>query len=82
MPKVSDLEPIGKKEPFLHCPNIRLSNHGVPPAGAYLSLERMKHDPRAEPEYGERVPYIIAYNGFQTRLVDCARSPEEFVLDQ
>ncbi|KAI3662608.1 hypothetical protein MP638_000718 [Amoeboaphelidium occidentale] len=56
------------------------SDRGVPPPGAYVSIRRMKEDPRTEPEYGERVPIIISYDGgTNPRLVDAARTPEEFL---
>ena len=61
---------------------LSCSERGLPPPGAYLSLKRMKEDRRAEPQYGERVPYVIAYDGPNSRLIDCARSPEDFVRDE
>jgi DNA polymerase zeta len=39
----------------------------------------MANDPKAEPQYGERVPFVIAYDSSSQRLVDCARCPEEFL---
>jgi hypothetical protein len=41
----------------------------------------MQKDPRAEPQYSERVPYIIAHHVSSNRLVDAARFPEEVTLD-
>lgn len=57
------------------------SDRGVPPPGVFMCLERMKRDPRAAPEYAERVPYVIQYQGPDSRLADCARRPEEAALD-
>lgn len=55
------------------------SEKGIPPPGAFISLEKMKNDIRSEPQYGERVPYVIAYSGPKARLVDCAKSPTDFM---
>lgn len=54
----------------------------LPPPGAALSMRRMLVDPRAEPQYGERVPFIIAYDSSSQRLVDCARDPAEFFANR
>lgn len=52
------------------------STRGLPPPGAIISLENMKRDHRAEPQYGERVPYVVVYsNDGGTRLVDSVVSP-------
>lgn len=70
---------------FIIAKAVRLgtySERGLPPPGAYLSLKNMRNDPRREPQYGERVPYIIAYHGPDARLVESARSPEEFAKDE
>jgi DNA polymerase zeta len=58
------------------------SERGLPPPGAYLALKRMREDHRREPQYGERVPYIVAFDGPNARLVDSARSPEDFASDE
>ncbi|KAI9190114.1 DNA polymerase zeta [Blastocladiella emersonii ATCC 22665] len=53
------------------------SERGLPPPGAYLALRKMKQDPRAEPQYGERVPYLVAYGEPGDRLIDQIKCPRE-----
>ncbi|KAF9965079.1 DNA polymerase zeta [Mortierella alpina] len=43
---------------------------GVPPPGAVVSARRMELDPRSEPQYGERVPYVVVYGDPGARLTD------------
>jgi DNA polymerase zeta len=42
----------------------------------------MVNDPRAEPQYGERVPYVVKAGAPSTRLVDRVVSPEEMLKDK
>ncbi|KAB8356553.1 hypothetical protein FH972_024135 [Carpinus fangiana] len=51
------------------------SNKGPPPAGALISTKRMLADPRAEPQYGERVPYIVVTGAPGARLIDRCVDP-------
>ncbi|EEB05155.1 DNA polymerase zeta catalytic subunit Rev3 [Schizosaccharomyces japonicus yFS275] len=51
------------------------------PPGAALSLRLMLQDARMEPQYGERVPYVIVAAPPNTTLVKRSVSPEEFVND-
>ena len=79
---VSDRVPI---QDFVFAKEVKLgtySTNGVPPPGVALSLAKMKQDPRAEPQYAERVPYVIAYGGPNARLVDSVMAPEDFVLNK
>jgi len=39
-------------------------------------------DPRAEPQYGERVPYVVKAGAPGARLVDRVVSPEEMLKDK
>ena len=39
-------------------------------------------DPRAEPQYGERVPYVVKAGAPGTRLIDRVVSPEEMLTDK
>ncbi|KAI9023323.1 hypothetical protein DFJ74DRAFT_606172 [Hyaloraphidium curvatum] len=55
------------------------SENGIPPPGVWLSTRHMEEDPRAEPQYGERVPYCVAHTGPGARLIDCIVSPQELV---
>ncbi|KAJ2801829.1 hypothetical protein H4R21_002653, partial [Coemansia helicoidea] len=51
------------------------------PAHAKVAADGMAHDRRAEPEHGERVPYIVVGRGPRARLLDRAVPPQA-LLDQ
>ncbi|KAK4058006.1 DNA polymerase zeta [Microbotryomycetes sp. JL221] len=53
----------------------------LPPPGAAVAARMMHSDPRGEPEYGERVPYILYQAEPGTPQVDRAVSPQEFLAD-
>ena len=57
------------------------SNHQLPP-GAHISVQKMADDPNAKTEYGDRIPYIVAYSKPKGRLIDSVVSPEEMVNDK
>ncbi|KAI9193679.1 putative DNA polymerase zeta catalytic subunit [Polychytrium aggregatum] len=59
----------------------RYSENATLPAGAALSTRKMQRDHRSEPQYGERVPYLVAY-GPGTRLVDLVIEPQELVSNR
>jgi DNA polymerase zeta len=71
---------------FIFAKEVKLgtySDNGMPPPGAVLSMQKMRLDPRAAPEYGERVPYLVAYEaGPKSRLVDNILAPEDFLSDR
>ncbi len=52
------------------------SEKGLPPPGALISTKRMLEDPRAEPQYGERVPYVVITGAPGARLIDRCVAPE------
>ncbi|KAI4127173.1 MAG: hypothetical protein LQ338_003350 [Usnochroma carphineum] len=52
------------------------SDKGPPPPGALISTKRMLRDPRAEPQYGERVPYVVITGAPGARLIDRCVAPE------
>lgn len=52
------------------------SDKGVPPPGALISMRKMLNDPRAEPQYGERVPYVVIAGAPGARLIDRCVAPE------
>lgn len=58
-----------------------LRDKGVPPPGAAVAYRRILKDPRDEPQYAERVPYIIS-NAEGRRLIDRARMPEEMLANR
>ena len=51
------------------------SDKGPPPPGALISTRRMLEDPRAEPQYGERVPYVVITGAPGARLIDRCVAP-------
>lgn len=64
---------------FLFAKEVKLgtySDRGPPPPGALIATKRMLADPRAEPQYGERVPYVVVAGAPSARLIDRCVSPE------
>ena len=57
------------------------SDKGPPPPGALISARRMVEDPRLEPQYGERVPYLVITGGPGARLIDRCVAPEVLLND-
>ncbi|KAI9808566.1 MAG: hypothetical protein M1825_003715 [Sarcosagium campestre] len=55
------------------------SERGIPPPGALISTRRMLKDPRSEPQYGERVPYVVITGAPGARLIDRCVAPEELL---
>ncbi|KAG9323348.1 hypothetical protein KVV02_000930 [Mortierella alpina] len=55
---------------------------GVPPPGAIVSARRMELDPRSEPQYGERVPYVVVYGDPGARLTDQVVEPKELLKNK
>jgi DNA polymerase zeta len=52
------------------------SDNGVPTAGALIATRRMLKDARREPQYGERVPYVVIAGAPGARLIDRCVDPE------
>ena len=52
------------------------SDKGLPPPGALISTRRMLEDPRAEPQYGERIPYVVITGAPGARLIDRCVAPD------
>ncbi|EEP75605.1 hypothetical protein UREG_00451 [Uncinocarpus reesii 1704] len=57
------------------------SEKGPPPPGALISAKRMLEDPRLEPQYGERVPYVVISGAPGARLIDRCVAPEVLLQD-
>lgn len=57
------------------------SDKGPPPPGVLISARRMLEDPRLEPQYGERVPYVVVTDGPGARLIDRCVAPEVLLND-
>ncbi|QSZ31047.1 hypothetical protein DSL72_000608 [Monilinia vaccinii-corymbosi] len=55
------------------------SDKGPPPPGALISTKRMLEDARAEPQYGERVPYVVIKGAPGARLIDRCVAPEKLL---
>lgn len=69
---------------FCFAREVRLgtySDKGVPPAGALISAKKMLQDARAEPQYGERVPYVVITGAPGARLADRSVSPEDLLAN-
>ena len=58
------------------------SDRGPPPPGALISTRKMHEDPRAEPQYGERVPYVVIAGAPGARLIDRCVAPEVLLHDE
>ncbi|KAI9733336.1 MAG: DNA polymerase zeta [Cirrosporium novae-zelandiae] len=64
---------------FCFAKEVKLGTYnerGLQPPGALISTKKMLEDPRAEPQYGERVPYLVIAGAPGTRLVDRCVPPE------
>ncbi|KAI0906880.1 DNA polymerase family B [Ustulina deusta] len=57
------------------------SDRGPPPPGALISTKKMLEDARAEPQYGERVPYVVTSGAPGARLIDRCVAPEELLTN-
>ncbi|KAL9045742.1 MAG: hypothetical protein Q9214_001265, partial [Letrouitia sp. 1 TL-2023] len=64
---------------FCFSKEVRLGTYnekGVPPPGALISAKKMLEDARAEPQYGERVPYVVISGPPGSRLIDRCVAPD------
>lgn len=71
---------------FVFAKEVRLGTYSpktafVPPA-ATVASKQMALDPRTEPKYGERVPYVVIYGEPGARLVDLVVPPRVLVESQ
>ena len=71
---------------FIIAKEVKLGTYsakGTLPPGAHLSVKKMNEDARAEPQYGERVPFVVVYNSQGgSRLIDSVVSPNELLRDR
>ena len=58
------------------------SDKGVAPPGALIATKKMLRDHRAEPQYGERVPYVVIAGGPGAKLWERCVEPERLVWDE
>lgn len=49
------------------------------PPGAVLAKKKLEKDPRSEPQYRERIPYVVTRDVTNQRIRDRSVSPEDFV---
>ncbi|KAK7530431.1 hypothetical protein IWX49DRAFT_643110 [Phyllosticta citricarpa] len=69
---------------FIFAREVKLgtySERGVGPAGALIATRRMLADRRAEPQYGERVPYVVVTGAPGARLIDRCVAPDKLLDD-
>jgi DNA polymerase zeta len=69
---------------FIFAREVKLgtySDKGPPPPGALISAKRMLEDPRTEPQYGERVPWVVIAGAPGARLIDRSVAPEVLLND-
>ncbi|KAH0290427.1 putative DNA polymerase zeta catalytic subunit, partial [Aureobasidium sp. EXF-3399] len=58
------------------------SGKGPAPPGALIATKRMLKDARQEPQYGERVPYVVIAGGPGARLFERCVEPERLLFDE
>ncbi|KAL2942036.1 DNA polymerase zeta catalytic subunit [Bienertia sinuspersici] len=69
---------------FVFAKEVRLGTYStrttssLPPA-AIVASKAMRVDPRAEPRYAERVPYVVVHGEPGARLVDMVVDPQELL---
>lgn len=68
---------------FIFAKEVRLGTYSsrassLPPA-AIVATKAMRNDPRAEPRYAERIPYVVVHGEPGARLVDMVIDPLELL---
>ncbi|TFK57299.1 hypothetical protein OE88DRAFT_1671186 [Heliocybe sulcata] len=69
---------------FIFATEVKMGTYSdkvPPPPGVTVAARRMMEDEANEPQYGERIRYVIVKGSPHSRLVDRAVAPEE-LLDQ
>ncbi|KAK5136147.1 hypothetical protein LTR08_003984 [Meristemomyces frigidus] len=70
---------------FCFAKEVKLGTYadkGLPPPGALIATKKMLRDPRAEPQHGERVPYVVIAGAPGARLWERCVEPERLVYDE
>ncbi|KAI0365248.1 hypothetical protein BV20DRAFT_1039013 [Pilatotrama ljubarskyi] len=69
---------------FIFAKEVKMGTYSdrvPPPPGVTVAARRMLEDPNDEPQYGERIPYVIIRGAPGSRLVDRAVAPHELFKD-
>ncbi|EPX71413.1 DNA polymerase zeta catalytic subunit Rev3 [Schizosaccharomyces octosporus yFS286] len=69
---------------FCYNKEVRMDKYkelSTAPPGATMARRLMTKDPRSEPQYGERVPYLVVAGAPGTTLANRSVSPEEYLSD-
>ncbi|KAF4549285.1 DNA polymerase family B-like protein 2 [Elsinoe fawcettii] len=69
---------------FTFAKEVKLGTYaerGPPPPGALIATKRMLRDPRKEPQYGERVPYVVIAGAPGAKLFERCVEPERLLYD-
>lgn len=69
---------------FCFAKEVKLGTYNtksLPPPGAVISAKSIASDPRSEPQYGERVSYLVISGTARSRLTDRCVPPEELLLN-
>ncbi|KXS22183.1 DNA/RNA polymerase [Gonapodya prolifera JEL478] len=67
---------------FIIAKEIRLGTYSdkvIPPPGVIVAKKKMELDKRAEPQYGERVPFVVVNGGPDSRLYENVVAPEDAI---
>lgn len=70
---------------FCFAKEVKLGTYadkGPAPPGALIATKRMLKDPRLEPQYGERVPYVVITGAPGARLFERCVEPERLLYDE
>jgi len=70
---------------FCFAKEVRLGSYAdksPPPPGVLISTRPMLADPRTEPQYVERVPYVVVTGAPGARLIDRCFAPEQLLKDE
>ncbi|KAK4495386.1 hypothetical protein PRZ48_013717 [Zasmidium cellare] len=70
---------------FCFAKEVKLGTYadkGPPPPGALIATRRMLRDPRTEPQYGERIPYVVIAGAPGARLWERCVEPERLINDE
>jgi hypothetical protein len=59
-----------------------LCREGYESLGARVAMANMMLDPRAEPQYGDRIPYVIVSRGPNVKLREKPMAPLAYMSDR